>query len=98
MFKIRFAIIFQEDGLDLEGMKTELSDCGKVTDVQDDEIINDDGSKTPVKIVYMDSDLAGYMKVKIRYNCVENPMQKYVLWPMENYFEKMKAMEMFGAV
>lgn len=95
--EVRFAIIFQEDGLDLEGMKEELSQHGTITEIQDDMIIGDEGN-IPVKIVYITGTLSDYWSVKFKYNCVENPMQRYVLWPMAGYEERKKAKELFGAV
>ena len=78
-FKINFGIIFKCDGLDLEGVKDDLSKNVTVTEVIDDIIVDDN---EPVKIILCEGSLANYLNIKLRYNCWNDPTYEWLLWPM----------------
>ena len=95
---VRFGMVFQVEGLDLEAMKQELSRYGEINDVIDSEVVGDNGEVTPVKIIVIDSNAVMVGFVRARYNCVSHPKYPYLLYPMMDEEEKRKAEEMFGAV
>ena len=78
--RVRFGIIFKVDGLDLEGVKEDLSKDVTVTEVLDDTLVEDN---EPVKVILCDGEFAKYLAVKLRYNCWNDPHQHYLLWPMQ---------------
>lgn len=80
MFGIRFAIIFQEDGLNLEAVKDDLKRYGEITEIDDDILTLSDGEH-PVKVIYMDSDFGKFLRLKLDYNCKCAEDSNYVLFP-----------------
>ena len=84
---VNFAFVVQNDGLDEEGLKEELSEQVDVIDIQ---YYDED------TIFILKGTLADYWTIKLRYYCLEHPEQKYVLFPMASPEEKRKAKEMLG--
>lgn len=78
---VKFVIVFQMDGLDVEGMKEELNKICTVTELQED-ILELSTGKVPVMLYYMDGTLAQFMRAKLRYNCKAALDNNYVLFPM----------------
>lgn len=82
---IKFGFCVQTDGLDVEGLKKDLEEFGTVFEIMDNEIIEDDGSRTPVKIYFIETDkFLNKMLCKRKYNCVED---NYMLFPMAEDFD-----------
>ena len=84
MIKIKFAIIFKKDGLNEESVKNSIADCGvKVTEIDNDDYIDfENNTSEPVRIFYCDGNIDGYLKTKIKFNCLSDPEQQFVLWPI----------------
>lgn len=89
MFEIGYAIIFQVDGLDLEGVSETLSKYGKIVDIYDDIL----GGDKPVKVVIIRCTLSNGLRLKWDFNCVSAEDNEYVLFPMENMEEKLKVLK-----
>lgn len=85
---VRFGVVFQVDGLDLEGVCEDLKKYGEITEIQDNEL--DDN--TPVKIVFIDSDFGKFNRFKWDYNAVSAEDCHYLLFPMESMEAKMEVM------
>lgn len=84
---VRFGVVFQIDGLDLDGVCEDLKKYGEVTEVQDNEL-----NGTPVKIVFMESDFGKFTRFKLNYNAVPAEDCQYILFPMESMEAKMEVM------
>lgn len=83
MFMIRYAIMFQKDGLDREWAKNYLGETGKVIDEIDDML--DD---IPIVLYVVESTLSGWLHVKLNLHCVTAKDNMYFLMPMENEQQK----------
>ena len=94
---VRYALVLQAEELDLEGMKEELSEYGEIHEILDDEIEVEGGGKIPVKVFCMQSSMAKYSILKVRYICAEDKKQPYVLYPIGSWEEKRKMEAMFEA-
>lgn len=80
MIGVKFAIIFQEDGLNLEAVKDDLKRYGEITEIDDDILTLSDGEH-PVKVIYMESDFGKFFRLKLDYNCRCSKESNYVLFP-----------------
>ena len=90
MITIRFAVVFQKDGLDETGVAEDVQNVYgfKISEIQDDVL----DERIPVKIFFMETDSFGkYFRFKLDYNCAEASDQKYVLFPMERGFNAFEA-------
>ena len=85
---IRYAMVFREDGLDLEGLKETLSKYGSIFDIEDN-LFGDE----PVKIIYIETSLGDSIRLILDFNCVEAEDNKYVLFPMESALAKQKVLQ-----
>ena len=83
--KIRFVIVFQVDGLDLEGLKPDLEKYGKVVDVE----YRTDDDLGDLCLVTMESSLGDFLTLKVILNAVSPTGQRYVLFPMASWEDKM---------
>ena len=90
--EVRFAVVFQKDGLDLEAVLEDLKTYGEVTGTQDDELIADDGERTPVMLVFLTASFGKFNLFKLKYNCVSAEDSQYVLFPMESIDAKREVM------
>ena len=89
----RYCIVFNSEGLDRDWIKEDLSNYGKVIEINDYE---DDGDN--MTVFFMESNsILDFVKVKTRYNCLASPDNRYVLWPMAEG-EKEKAEAMLAAM
>ena len=96
--RVKYAVVFKADRLDLEGLKNTLSDWGEIFEIDDDELLSNDGKeKTPVKVVYIDMPFGKAFRFKLEFNCVEAEDNQYVLFPMENYQEKLSVLNQRAA-
>lgn len=77
---INFAVVFQEDGLDKDGMREELSKLAKIVQESDGTIENKDGNEVPIWAYLMTGSLSEYIGIKLKYNCEEH---NYMLFPRE---------------
>jgi len=84
---VKFGIVFQVDGLDLDGVCEDLKKYGEITEIMDNDL---DG--TPVKIVFLDSDFGKFNRFKWDYNAVPAEDCQYLLFPMESREAKMEVM------
>lgn len=98
--EVKFGIVFRKDGLNEVGVREGLDKLGgKVFDTDEGIIVNDDtGAEESVKILYVDASLASFMRIKMEMNLLEDRQTKHIYWPMSSYEEKLKAMEMEGAI
>ena len=89
MFGIRGAFVVRNDeSLNLEGLVEELSGYGEITEIEDNEI----EEFCPVKVIYIDCSMNKWFRLKLDYNCITLADNDYILFPMENYEEKQKAL------
>lgn len=90
--EIRYCIVFNSDGLDRKWIEKDISKYGKIFNVE--EIEDEEDHMT---IFYLSTtSIADYTMIKIRYNCLEDPTNRYILWPMAEG-EKEKALEILNA-
>ena len=90
--EIKYCIVFNSDGLDRKWIEKDISKYGKIFNVE--EIEDDEDHMT---IFYLSTEsIADYIMIKIRYNCLSDPTNQYILWPMAEG-EKEKALEMLNA-
>lgn len=83
MFRVRYVVVFQNDGLNAEGVINDINkEYGTVFD-QEEKALDEE---TPVTLMYIDGSLSQYISFKFAYNCVEP--RKYVLFPMASREDK----------
>lgn len=87
MLNVKYIIVFKEDGLMKDEVRKDLLNYGTIIKELEDTLEDGEG----VWMVFMDSEFHKYFRIKLDYNCLES---NYVLWPMENYYEKVKAERM----
>ncbi len=83
---VRCGVLFQDDGLDLEGVKEDLSKYGKVFDVQKVNLDED----TPCTLVFLEQSFANHFKLKLDYNCTTAEDNEYILIPMASLRDKLE--------
>ena len=86
--RVRYCVVIQKDGLDLEGTIEILSKYGTVCEYHDYK----DGDDFDVVVFYMEGSFANLMGIKLGLNCVSAEDNEYVLFPMLNLEEKMKVL------
>lgn len=79
--RIRFGVVFQQDGLDKDAVRDDLNRMGTVVDESDGSIENKDGIEVPVWVYLMDGDLAQFTRVKLAYNAES---YNYMLFPRKS--------------
>lgn len=82
MFRIGFAVIFQEEGLNKDHMRKELSNMANLVGESDGTIEDRDHNEVPIWAYLMDGTLSEYLKIKLEYNCEE---YNYMLFPREAF-------------
>ena len=83
---IRCGVLFKNDGLDLEGVKEDLSKYGTIFDVQEIELDED----TPCTLIFLEQSFANHFKLKLDFNCATAPDNRYILLPMASIQDKLK--------
>ena len=84
---VRYAIVVQTEELDEEAFVDEISK--KYGDVVDraDQMLDEE---TQVRIFYLEASFSQYFKCKLELNCIEP--ERYVLFPMKSYYDKMEVL------
>ena len=70
-FVVNFGVVFQEDGLDKDGMREELSGLATIVQESDGTIEDKDGNEVPIWVYLMTGSLADYIGIRLKYNCDE---------------------------
>lgn len=87
MFEVRFVMIFK-NGSHLEDVCEDLNEnIGTVIGVEN-LMVDDD----TFKLVFIASNIEGFIMAKNMYNCVPSQYSDYVLVPMVSLEEKMKVL------
>ena len=78
--KIRFGMVFQEDGLDKDGIREELLKVCNVMDESDGSKEDINHNVVPIWVYILEGDFSDYIKIKLKYNCEVN---EWLLFPIE---------------
>lgn len=84
MFKITFAVVFQQDGLDKDWVRKELlSQKVQIVEENDDigELIDIHGNVVPIWAYVCEGSLAQFIGIKLKWNC--ETINDYFLFPRE---------------
>lgn len=98
LFNVRYAVVFQREDLQEESVLNDLEKYGKVVEHYYDDLVSNDGNKTPVMIVILELPFGKAFSFKMNYHCVPAEDNEYVLFPMESIEEKRKVLELRGAL
>ena len=82
-FGIRFAIVFQEDGLDKDAVRADLSSIAKIVEESDGTIESIHGKIVPLWAYILEGSLADFTKIKLRYNCERDGWYLFPREPQE---------------
>jgi hypothetical protein len=98
LFNVRYAVVFQRENLQEEAVLEDLRKYGEVVEHYYDDLVSDDGDKTPVMIVIVELTIGKAFSLKMDYNCVQAEDSEYVLFPMESMEAKRKVLKLRGAL
>lgn len=75
MLMCNYIIVFNNDGLDLDGVKKDIESLG----IRIDRVMVHRDDETDVTMLFLNSSLVKHSLLKARYNCLE---KDWILWPM----------------